>query len=70
MKLDKRPMPHIANKMIWVNEAGFNRFDAMGWMTLATEEDLGKGLENIFMGKIKICEHPVTKELYKVGKKV
>jgi hypothetical protein len=66
MKLDKRPGSHIINKMIWINETAFNSINERGWATLATEEDLGKGLENIFMGKVKICEHPVTKELWKI----
>ena len=63
MQFDKRPPTHIINKMIWMNEDAFNRFNAKGWFTLATKEDV----DNIFFG-VKVCEHPVTKELYKVGK--
>lgn len=63
MKFEKRPFPHIVNKMIWVTEDQFAKLDKAGWFTLATKEDV----DNIYDGT-KICEHPVTKELYKVGK--
>lgn len=63
MKFDQRPASYIVNKMIWLNEESFAKFDAAGWFTPATKEDV----DNIYFGT-KVCEHPVTKELYRMRK--